>query len=192
HGGVAVDLVGREALLGDDLDGVQREDGAAYLTGTPPDPLDGSAPDRVRIPAIGVDAPVTQVGRDGDGWIDAPPPTDDNLAGWYTGAVTPGERGTAVLVGHVDTRSGPAVFYGLGALQPGSRIEVRRADGRTAVFALYAIEVVPKEGFPADKVYRDATVPELRVITCGGGFTKKKGYDGNVVGYARLVDVQAN
>ncbi len=69
---------------------------------------------RVRIPAIQVDAPVTPVGLDMSGWVDAPSPDDPNLAGWFTGAVSPGENGTAVVVGHVDNMKGPAVFYGLG------------------------------------------------------------------------------
>ncbi|MFE0643982.1 class F sortase [Streptomyces sp. NPDC058877] len=155
-----------------------------------PAPLPPSPPVRVRIPAVRVDAPVTGVGLDAEGWIEAPPPENDQLAGWFTGAVTPGERGTAVVVGHVDTPRGRAVFYDLGALGGGSRVEVVRADGRTAVFAVYGVEVVPKEGFPAARVYGDAGGPELRLITCGGTFTEENGYAGNVVVSARLVEVR--
>ncbi len=163
---------------------------AALATGPVPDPLPPSAPVRVRVPAVRIDAPVTDVGLDADGWIEAPPPEDDRLAGWFTGAVTPGERGTAVVVGHVDTPSGRAVFYDLGALGKGHRVEMTRRDGRTAVFAVYGVEVVPKEGFPAERVYGDAGVPELRLITCGGTFTEENGYAGNVVVSARLVEVR--
>ncbi|WP_306326439.1 class F sortase [Streptomyces venezuelae] len=155
-----------------------------------PDPLPASTPVRVRVPAVRIDAPVTEVGLDADGWIEAPPPEENRLAGWFTGAVTPGERGTAVLVGHVDTPGGRAVFYDLGALGKGHRVEVARRDGRTAVFAVYGVEVVPKEGFPAERVYADAGVPELRLITCGGTFTEENGYAGNVVVSARLVQVR--
>ncbi|WP_435973214.1 class F sortase [Streptomyces sp. Qhu_M48] len=155
-----------------------------------PDPLPASAPVRVRVPAVRIDAPVTSVGLDADGWIEAPPPEDDRLAGWFTGAVTPGERGTAVVVGHVDTPNGRAVFYDLGALGRGHRVEIARRDGRTAVFAVYGVEVVPKEGFPADRVYGDSGAPELRLITCGGPFTEENGYAGNVVVSARLVEVR--
>ncbi|MBO4252690.1 class F sortase [Streptomyces griseorubiginosus] len=147
-------------------------------------------PDRVRIPAIRVDAPVTPVGLDPDGWVAAPPPEDPNLAGWFTGAVSPGEKGTAVVVGHVDNKQGPAVFYGLGALKKGSRVEVARKDGKTAVFEIYGIEVFAKANFPGDRVYGSKGAPELRVITCGGGFSKQHGYDGNVVVFARLVEVR--
>ncbi|MFJ4002389.1 class F sortase [Streptomyces sp. NPDC090023] len=142
---------------------------------------------RVRIPAIQVDAPVTPVGLDADGWVGAPPPEDPNLAGWFTGAVSPGEKGTSVIVGHVDNTQGPAVFYGLGALKKGNRIDVARQDGRTAVFEVYGVEVFEKSKFPGDRVYGSKGAPELRVITCGGGFSKQNGYDGNVVVFARLV-----
>lgn len=147
-------------------------------------------PDRVSIPAIRVDAPVTPVGLDADGWVGAPPPEDPNLAGWFTGAVSPGEKGTAVVVGHVDNKQGPAVFYALGALKKGNRVEVRRKDGKTAIFEIYGIEVFEKNDFPGDRVYGSKGAPELRVITCGGGFSKQSGYAGNVVVFARLTEVR--
>ncbi|MFJ4466469.1 class F sortase [Streptomyces sp. NPDC089424] len=149
-----------------------------------------SLPDWIRIPAIQVDAPVMPVGLDSQGWVDAPPPEDPNLAGWFTGAVSPGEKGTAVVVGHVDNQSGPAVFYGLGALKRGNRVEVVRQDKKRAVFEVYGVEVFAKNNFPGDRVYGSKGVPELRVITCGGGFSKQNGYDGNVVAFARLVEVR--
>ncbi|MEU1874043.1 LPXTG-site transpeptidase (sortase) family protein [Streptomyces ambofaciens] len=153
-------------------------------------PLPYSVPDRVSVPAIQVDAPVMGVGLDAEGWVDAPPPEDPNLAGWFTGAVSPGEKGTAVVVGHVDNEQGPAVFYGLGALKKGNKVDVHRQDGKTAVFEIYGIEVFEKNNFPGDRVYGSKGSPELRVITCGGGFTKQNGYDGNVVAFARLVEVR--
>ncbi|MER5915322.1 class F sortase [Streptomyces sp. NPDC001982] len=155
-----------------------------------PQPLPFSAVDRVRIPSIQVDAPIVPVGLDTDGWVAAPPPDNPNLAGWFTGAVSPGEKGTAVVVGHVDNKSGPAVFYGLGALKKGSRVEIRRKDGKTAVFEAYGIEVFGKNNFPGDRVYASKGTPELRIITCGGGFSQQNGYDGNVVVFARLVEVR--
>ncbi|MFD9880774.1 class F sortase [Streptomyces alboflavus] len=155
-----------------------------------PAPLAFSPADRVRIKAIRVDAPVMAVGLDAEGWVDAPPPDDPNLAGWFTGAVSPGEKGTAVVVGHVDNQRGPAVFYGLGSLKKGNRVEVLRKDRRTAVFEIYGIEVFEKNNFPGGRVYASGATPELRVITCGGGFSKRDGYDGNVVVFARLVEVR--
>ncbi|MFD3473411.1 class F sortase [Streptomyces sp. NPDC058695] len=155
-----------------------------------PKPLPFSVADRVQIPAIQVDAPVMPVGVAADGWVDAPPPEDPNLAGWFTGGVTPGEKGTAVIVGHVDNQQGPAVFYGLGSLKKGNHVQVVRKDRKTAVFEVYGIEVFSKANFPGKRVYGSTGVPELRVITCGGGFSKQNGYDGNVVVFARLVEVR--
>ncbi|KUO17503.1 class F sortase [Streptomyces dysideae] len=155
-----------------------------------PQPLPYSVPDRIRIPAIQMDAPMMAVGLDAVGWVDAPPPEDPNLAGWFTGAVSPGEKGTAVVVGHVDNNQGPAVFYGLGALKKGNRVDVARKDGKTAVFEIYGIEVFEKNNFPGDRVYGSKGQAELRVITCGGGFSKQNGYAGNVVVFARLVEVR--
>ncbi|MFD5322497.1 class F sortase [Streptomyces sp. NPDC127092] len=160
-------------------------------TGAAPAPLSASPPVRVRVPAVRIDAPVTRVGLDAEGWIDAPPPDDRNLTGWFTGAVTPGERGTAVVVGHVDTPGGRAVFYDLGALARGKRVEIARADGRTAVFTVYGVEVVPKgDGFPAERVYGSTGNPELRLITCGGRYSPDSGYESNVVVFAHLTDVR--
>ncbi|MFI1535251.1 class F sortase [Streptomyces anandii] len=152
--------------------------------------LPSSVPDRVRIPVIQVDAPITPVGVDSDGWVAAPPPENPNLAGWFNGAVTPGEKGTAVVVGHVDNKAGPAVFYGLGALKKGNHVDIHREDGKTAVFEVYGVEVFEKDAFPGDRVYGSKGTPELRVITCGGGYTKQTGYQGNVVVFARLVEVR--
>ncbi|MFF0061232.1 class F sortase [Streptomyces sp. NPDC005279] len=151
------------------------------------EPLAYAPAARVKIPALNVDAPVVDVGADQDGWIAAPPPQDPNLAGWYQNGVSPGQRGTAVVVGHVDNLSGPAVFYGLGSIQKGYHIEVDRFDGKTAVFEVYGVEVFPKDQFPGARVYGDTGQPELRVITCGGGYSKAGGYSGNVVVFARMV-----
>ncbi|MFE9428080.1 class F sortase [Kitasatospora sp. NPDC006697] len=155
----------------------------AALSGTP---MGASAPVRISIPAIGVDAPVTGVGLDGEGHLATPSEQDRNLAGWYRGGVTPGQKGTALLAGHVDTAEGPAVFYGLGALHRGDRIDVARADRSTAWFMVDAIEVYPRTAFPDKQVYGQAPDPQLRLITCGGDYRKDTGYQGNVVVYAHL------
>ncbi|MFD8881086.1 class F sortase [Streptomyces erythrochromogenes] len=167
---------------------------ADQLPANPPKPpadmelLEHSSVQRIRIPTINVDAPVMTVGLDAEGWIDAPPPQERNLAGWYLNGISPGQRGSAVVVGHVDNAQGPAVFYGLGSVKPGNRIEVERYDGRTAVFEVYGVEVFSKEAFPGARVYGDTGHAELRVITCGGGYSKAGGYDGNVVVFARMVE----
>ncbi|MBT2416143.1 class F sortase [Streptomyces sp. ISL-12] len=149
-------------------------------------PLPPSPPDRVRIPAIRVSAPLTGLGLTAGGSLDVPPAEDDNLAGWYEAGTTPGETGTAIVAGHVDTARGPAVFYRLGALKRGSTVEVDRRDGSVAVFTVHAVEVYDAEDFPDEKVYGRAGRAELRVITCGGGWSRGTGYRGNVVVFAHL------
>jgi hypothetical protein len=89
----------------------------------------------------------------------------------------------------VDNDSGPAVFYSLGSLARGARIEVARADGLTAVFTVYGVELYAQRDFPAEAVYRDTAHPELRLITCGGRYAPGTGYEGNVVVFARLTGV---
>ncbi|KQX82470.1 class F sortase [Streptomyces sp. Root1310] len=150
-----------------------------------------SPPDRVRIPAIHVDAPLTGLALTASGSLDVPPAEKKNLAGWYEAGTTPGETGTAIVAGHVDNADGPAVFYDLGALRKGSAIEVDRRDGSVAVFTVDAVEVYQARDFPDEKVYGAASRPELRVITCGGGYTKSTGYQGNVVVFAHLTSSRA-
>ncbi|MER0445475.1 class F sortase [Streptomyces sp. Edi4] len=166
--------------------------GSAVRSGTelpPPDGLPPAEPVRVKIPAIGVDAPVTRLGLGAGHTLDVPPPGSTNMAGWYKDGTPPGTRGTSVMAGHVDDARGPAVFYALGALKKGSRVEVTRADGLTAVFDVDAVEVYENEAFPDAKVYGAAPRPELRLITCGGGFSPGTGYRGNVVAFAHLTGV---
>ena len=148
--------------------------------------LPPSPPDRIRIPSIRVNAPLMGLALTPAGSLDVPPAGRKNLAGWYEAGTTPGERGTAIVAGHVDNSEGPAVFYDLGALKKGSRIEVDRRDGGTALFSVDAVEVYEAEHFPDAKVYGAAGRPELRVITCGGSYSRSTGYRGNVVVFAHL------
>ncbi|MFC7217668.1 class F sortase [Streptomyces polyrhachis] len=164
----------------------------ALMDGAPPGraPLSASAPETVRIPGIEVAAPLARVGLDPEGWVQAPPAEDPDTAGWYAGSVTPGARGTSVLVGHVDSESGPAVFYRAGELKKGRRIEVARADGSTAVFTVYRVQLFQTRDFPSEGVYRDTRHAELRLLTCGGTYRPGRGYSGNTVVFARLTSVR--
>ncbi|MFF7639025.1 class F sortase [Streptomyces canus] len=155
--------------------------GRAAAPALPPSP-----PDRVRIPSIHVDAPLMALALTAGGSLDVPPAARKNLAGWYEAGAVPGETGTAIVAGHVDNAEGPAVFYDLGALRKGSAIEVDRRDGSVAVFTVDAVEVYDARNFPDEKVYGAAKRPELRVITCGGGYSRSTGYRGNVVVFAHL------
>ncbi|WP_407549229.1 class F sortase [Streptomyces sp. Pv4-95] len=183
--------------LSDQADGPPQPGGAATSLSpaagprdaSGPPPLPRSAAARVTIPAIKVSAPMVPLGLDKDGWVAAPPAEDPDLAGWYRGGPAPGENGTAIVVGHVDNFSGPAVFYGLGALKKGHTVRVTRKDGRTAIFEVYGVRVFAKDSFPTEEVYGSTGRPELRVLTCGGGYSANAGYAGNVVVFARMTAV---
>ncbi|OAH09646.1 class F sortase [Streptomyces jeddahensis] len=153
--------------------------------------LTRSVPKRISIPAISVDAPFTSLSLAADGRINPPPVNNDNLVGWYKGGASPGERGTSIVVGHVDTKTGPAVFMGLSELKPGNRVDITRADGSVAYFKVDSVETFSKAEFPNDRVYDDTPDPELRLITCGGDYDRAaQDYEDNVVVFAHLDSVK--
>ena len=154
-----------------------------------PTALPASDPMRISIPAIGVNATVFPIGKDASGGLQAPPPGPNlNNVGWYKYSPTPGQTGPAVLEGHVDTIHGPSVFLRLGALQPGDRISVTRADGSIARFVVDAVRAYPSHNdFPTQVVYGgDLSQPTLRLITCSN-FDRSIGhYVGNTIVFAHL------
>ena len=144
---------------------------------------DGAAPQRIAIPSIGVKSSVIPLGLQRDGTLDTP--KDYGRAGWYTGGPEPGEPGPAVIIGHVDSKSGPAVFFALPRLHSGDHIRIARADGSTVRFKVDRIEQWPKNSFPTDRVYGATERPELRLITCSGDFDRSTGhYTANTIVYA--------
>ncbi|HEY0117626.1 MAG TPA: class F sortase [Cellulomonas sp.] len=146
-------------------------------------PLAASAPVRVVVPAIGVDSGLMDLGLNPDGTMQVPPAAFP--AGWYTGAPTPGQRGPAIIAGHIDWGSVHGVFHDLAALRAGDVVTVTRADASVVTFRVTDVEEYPKDKFPTAAVYGDTADPELRLITCGGDFDKGTGhYVDNVVAYA--------
>jgi Sortase domain len=142
-------------------------------------------PVRLEIDRIGVATRLQRLGRAGDGTVEVP--SAWGVAGWYAGGTRPGDPGSAVILGHVDSRSGPAVFYRLRELRPGDRVEVVRADGSRVRFTVERLEQVDKRRFPTDDVYYPTLAPRLRLVTCGGAFDPASGhYRSNVIVYARL------
>jgi sortase (surface protein transpeptidase) len=140
-------------------------------------------PARVRIPAIGVDARVLPLAVDTQGVL-PPPPTNEDT-GWWRAGPEPGEAGPAVIVGHVDSQEGPAVFFRLRQLVQGDEIAVDRVDGSTMVFAVERVERHPKDAFPTDAVYGPTPDARLRLVTCGGEFDRStRHYIDNVVVFA--------
>jgi Sortase domain len=145
-----------------------------------------SPPVALAIPAIGVAGPLEYLGVDGAGRL--APPVDPVLAGWFAGGVEPGQAGPAVIAGHVDSRSGPAVFYRLGDLRPGDTVDVTRADGSLVSFRIDDVAEHPKDEFPTAAVYGPVPGAALRLITCSGRFDRSTGhYRSNLVVYATLV-----
>ncbi len=145
-----------------------------------------AAPVKLTIPAIGVRNSVVNLGLQPNGSLQVPLST--GVVGWYTGSPQPGAVGSSVLAGHVDSRSGPGVFYWLSTLRAGDRVYVSRADGTMAVFSVTKVQTYPKNAFPTAAVYGATPDPELRLITCGGTFDSASGhYLNNVVAYATLV-----
>jgi LPXTG-site transpeptidase (sortase) family protein len=141
-------------------------------------------PVRVEIPSIGVRAPVIKLGLNPDRTLEVP--TDFGDTGWWSGGSRPGENGPAVIVGHVDSKTGPAVFYRLDELRRGDEVIVVRADGSRARFTVQGSERFPKDEFPTMRVYGPTDGPTLRLITCGGDFDGSTGhYVDNTIVYAR-------
>ncbi|MBP3077514.1 sortase [Streptomyces sp. 604F] len=159
------------------------------------DPLPGSRPVRVDVPSIGVSsAEVVSRGLDDAGAVEPPSFDTPDTVGWYDSGPQPGEEGAALLVGHVDTRTRPAVFYTLSATEPGARVRVAREDGTVAEFTVEDVQVLEREGFDAQKAYapRKQGRAELRLITCGGTFDKARNtYTANVVVSAYLTGTAA-
>ncbi|MEV7081839.1 class F sortase [Streptomyces sp. NPDC093516] len=150
--------------------------------------LPRSEPVRLLIPKIAVDAPFTDLAIGRTGQLDPPPPDDTNLVGWYAKGHSPGEAGTAIIAGHVDTTTSPAVFARLGELTKGDRFHVERADGSRATFVVDHKESFRKDAFPSERVYGDTPDAQVRLITCAGAYDRRaRDYTENLVVFARLV-----
>lgn len=138
------------------------------------------------VPAIGVKTSLIHLGLQSNGSLQVPSTTA--VAGWYTESPRPGAVGSAVIAGHVDSYTGPGVFYWLRTMKTGDRVYVTRADGSVATFRVTSVQTYPKAAFPTSIVYGATPDAELRLITCGGTFDSTTGhYLSNVIVYATLV-----
>ena len=146
-------------------------------------------PVRLEIPSIGVDTGLQRLGKEPDGTVAVPGGRHRwDEAGWYAGGPRPGDLGSAVILGHVDSKfDGPAVFYRLRELRRGDQIKVVRADGSVVRFTVDRTEQYPKTRFPTDDVYYPTGAPRLRLVTCGGTFDyQRHSYRSNVIVFASL------
>lgn len=139
----------------------------------------------VEIPAIGVSSDLQRLGANRDGTVEVPDRWE--RAGWYADGASPGEPGSAVILGHVDSQAGPAVFARLHELGPGDQIQVTTAEGVDLTFVVERLEQHAKVRFPTAEVYYPTLRPLLRLVTCGGDFDRADGhYRDNVIVFARL------
>jgi hypothetical protein len=198
-------LVGAAALallVGCSQAGARRAEPAPAATSRPPEPtvpgVDVArdfrsargyratpAPVRLEIPRIGVASSLIPLGRAADGTVEVPKPW--KVAGWYARGPRPGDPGSAVILGHVDSTDGPAVFFRLRELRRGDRIQVRRADGSRVRFVVQRTAQYDKQRFPTDEVYYPTLAPALRLVTCGGRFDHASGHHvANVIVFATI------
>jgi sortase (surface protein transpeptidase) len=145
-------------------------------------------PVSIRIPAIGVQAEVGGLGLNADDTVEVP--TDPDDAGWYSLGPSPGEAGSAVILGHVDSKSGPAVFAGLKRLRAGNRILVTMSDRSIVRYAVTGVSTYPNAKFPARRVYGATGTSTLNLVTCGGKYDTRIGYLSNVVAYASILSAR--
>jgi sortase (surface protein transpeptidase) len=156
--------------------------GAAVAVPSPSASQPAALPVSLAIPAIDVRTSLITLGVTAQGTLQVP--TSTSVAGWYTGSPRPGDVGSSIIAGHIDSHLGPGVFFRLRLLQPGNLVYVREADGRLAVFRVDSVHMYPKDRFPTAAVYGPSPDAELRLITCGGVFDNATGsYLSNVVAY---------
>ena len=145
-----------------------------------------ASPVSLTIPLIGVKTQLITLGLATGGALQVPSST--SVAGWYTGSPRPGAVGSAIIVGHIDSLTGPGVFYRLPELRPGDDVYIKRADGTMAEFRVTSVQTYLKDQFPTQTVYGPTPDAELRLITCGGAFDAATGhYLSNIVVYATQV-----
>jgi sortase (surface protein transpeptidase) len=152
----------------------------------PSDPRPVARPVSLVIPLIGVNTQLITLGLTAGGALQVPSST--SVAGWFTGSPRPGAIGSAIIVGHIDSISGPGVFWRLSELRAGDKVYVKRADGTLVEFRVTSAQTYLKHRFPTQAVYGPTPDPELRLITCGGAFDYATGhYLSNIVVYATEV-----
>jgi len=147
-----------------------------------------SIPDRLQVPALGLSVALSGLGVNADGSVQVP--TTSQQAGWFDLGPTPGQVGSAVILGHVDSYQGPGVFFQLRTLAPGDLVDVDLTDGVTAQFVVNSVAEYSKQQFPAQRVYASHGSSALQLVTCGGTFDPQTGhYLSNVVVYTSLRSV---
>jgi LPXTG-site transpeptidase (sortase) family protein len=141
-------------------------------------------PVSISIPALGINTSIVNLFVDDAGTLEVP--TNPSDVGWYEGSKVPGEDGPTVMVGHLDSVSGAAIFWNLRKLKSGDKIQITRSDGSKAIFTMQSKENFSQNNFPTKLVY-GGNEPSLRLITCSGTYSHKAGhYSQNLVVFAKL------
>jgi sortase (surface protein transpeptidase) len=184
---VAVGIQGDHSALVDPPESQPSNHGiASASTSEPVAAVPRSVPVELRVPAIGLAVPLSGLGLNPDRTVEVP--TDFQRAGWFELGPSPGQRGSAVILGHVDSYLGPAVFFRLRALRKGDEVSVSLADGAVTHFVVTQVVTYLKEAFPAELVYGSHGSSALQLVTCGGEFDPvARSYRSNVVAFTSLV-----
>jgi Sortase domain len=155
-------------------------------TTSTPAGLSASPPVAIRIPSIGVQSWIVGLGLNADGTVQVP--GSFHVVGWYEHGAAPGQAGPAVFLGHVDSVSGPGIFYRLGAMHPGDHVVVTRRDGRSIPYVITGVRQYSKTAFPTIDVYGDTATPTIRLVTCGGTFdSSTHHYLSNTVAFGQQI-----
>jgi sortase (surface protein transpeptidase) len=159
---------------------------AAAPSTTSVPPIARSVPVSLQVPTIGVSTSLSALGLNATGTVQVP--TNDEQPGWYELGPTPGQTGSSVILGHVDTFKGPGVFFRLRTLEAGDQVDVTLADGTVVRFAVSTVAQYTKAQFPDQEVYASHGFSGLQLVTCGGTFDSQTGhYLSNIVVYTTLV-----
>jgi hypothetical protein len=184
---LAVGLHGHQHPLAGPI-GPQRPPPTAHTGPVVPAVIQHSIPVSLSIPAIGLSVPLSELGLNLDGTVQVP--TSVAEPGWFDLGPSPGQLGSAVILGHVDSYQGPGVFFQLRTLLAGDAVDVTLADGSVADFAVYTVVQYEKTTFPSGLVYTSHGYSALNLVTCGGIFDPQTGhYLSNIVVYTSLVSI---
>ncbi|MBH0156419.1 class F sortase [Fictibacillus sp. 5RED26] len=158
---------------------------------TPPEGLklkadtEGIVPTTIEIPSLKINTEIEKVGRLDNGQMGVPKGMD--TVGWFSDGVKPGSPGNAVMAGHVDSKSGPAVFYKLEDLEAGDEVIVKDQDGKTFTFVVTDKEKYNRKTAPVDKIFDYSYGSKLNLITCTGNFNRDEGtHEERLVIYTEL------
>jgi LPXTG-site transpeptidase (sortase) family protein len=138
-------------------------------------------PARLRIPSIGVDAPVEQVSAKSDGTMGTPTKFGD--VAWYAPGQKPGAEGNAVFAGHVDNALTTAgVFEHLSSLKKGDYITVADEAGKTLVYRVVSSQSYAANEAPVAQIFAKSGPSQLVLITCAGDWvTSEHQFDQRLV-----------